>query len=180
METTWPVVVRGDGQHRWRYGKVITATMACLGPFAAALAQISGSVPSGAMSFLATSFGVIAVGGLYSYGFCAVWGRTLAPTEYRVFEDRLGAVRGVKVLCSIPRDRIEGFILVGHMDLRRCLLAPGPPPSWPYGLVGLREPRPGELFKAEALPELLIWGRLEAHEVESKIQNALRRTSKLT
>ena len=83
----------------------------------------------------------------------------------------------IKFAYSIARERIEAFQIVGHLDLKKCFFAPGPPPSWPYGLVVLSQRTyRGALFPNELLPEIMIWGRLEARKAEWEIEKALRAT----
>lgn len=167
------IVVAGDIRHRWRFGVTFTSAMGVLSPVIAAIALVSGAV-NGVQGYFAILFGVIVVGAAYSFAFCAAWGRKLAHTEYRVYEDRLEVAVGSKVVRTVPRSRIESFAIIGHLDATRSLVVAGPPPSWPYGLISLRDLGPGDLFPNVVLPELMIWGRLEAQEAEWKIQKALR------
>jgi hypothetical protein len=104
-----------------------------------------------------------------------------AQVAYIVDDRGLTVTRGDKTVYFVQRDQITSFHMVGKVDLSECLLVgQAPPPSWPYGIVGIE--RSGErprFFPNKLLPEIMTWGRAEARAAEWKIQQALRSTGPL-
>jgi hypothetical protein len=173
-------VVSADSSQTWRYGKIMTGAGIILSPLIALCAAAADAVHG-----VAGVAGLAAVGLLLmmamAFGMGVLWRMRSAKVAYLVDDRGLRVTRGTKVIRQIDRDQIASFKIVGKMDVRECLFgATPPPPSWPYGVVGLVDD--GEelrIFPNALLPEIMIWGRAEVRAAEWKIQKALRATGPL-
>jgi hypothetical protein len=172
-------VVSADPSQTWRYGKITTVAFAILSPLIALCAAAADAV-HGVRGVAGLAAATLLSGAAYGFGMGAIWRMRSARVEYIVDDRGLSVTRGGKVVLEIDRDRISSFNLVGRMDLRACLLGAAPPPSWPYGQVGIVKSGDNRwAFPNELLPEIMIWGGAEASDAESKIQHALRATGPL-
>lgn len=174
-----PIWVHADPTQVWRYGKVMSVVGAVLMPAIVGVALLADAV-HGATEALTVAILGWALLGACSFGICLMWRTRSARISYCVDADGLKVFRGETLLSSIARERIDSFQMVGHMDLKQCFFAPGPPPSWPRGLVALSTATdPNALIPNTMLPEIMIWGRLEARKAEWEIEKALRATGRL-
>lgn len=173
------VWVRADPTQVWRYGKIISAAGLLLMPVVVGAGVLAEAIHGTTEAVWISIIGW-ALLSAYSFGCCLLWSHRCARVSYCADADGLHVFRGEKLVKSIARERIEAFQIVGHLDLKKCFFAPGPPPGWPYGLVALsKRTDPGALFPNELLPEIMIWGRLEARKAEWEIEKALRATRRL-
>ena len=174
-----PIWVHADPTQIWRYGKVMSVVGAVLMPAIGGVALLADAVHGVTEALMVTILGW-ALLSAYSFGFCLLWRSRTARISYCVDADGLKVFRGERLLRSIARERIDSFKMVGHMDLKQCFFAPGPPPSWPYGLVALSAATDqNTIFPNTILPEIMIWGRLEARKAEWEFEKALRPTGRL-
>lgn len=164
------IVVSADPSQTWRYGKIMTAAGVVLSPLIALCAAAADAV-HGFRGVVGLAAGTLLLVMAIAFGMGVLWRMRSARVAFVVDDRGLRVTRRGKVIREIDRDRISSFYIVGKMDLGECLFGAAPPPSWPYGLVGVV--KDGEdlwTFPNELLPEIMIWGRAEARAAEWKIQ----------
>jgi hypothetical protein len=158
----------------------MTVAFVILSPLIALCAAAADAV-HGVRSVVSLATATLVLGMAYAFGMGVLWRIRSARVTYVVDDRGLSVTRGGKVVVEIDRDRISSFRIVGKMDLSECVFfGQAPPPSWPYGQVGVvRDDGSRWTSPYRLLPEIMIWGGAEARAAEWKIQQALRATGPL-
>lgn len=158
----------------------MTVAFVILSPLIALCAAAADAV-HGVRGVVGLAACTLLLGVVYAFGMGVLWRMRSARVAYVVDDRGISVTRGGKVIEEIDRNRISSFHIVGKMDLRECVfIGQAPPPSWPYGLVGMiKEDHSRWAFPNKLLPEIMIWGGAEARAAEWKIQQALRATGPL-
>ncbi len=172
-------VVSADPSQTWRYGKITALALVIVSPLIA-LCAASADAVHGVRGVVSLAAVTLLLGLAYAFGMGVLWRKRSARVAYVVDDRGLSVTRDGKVVQEIARGQISSFTIVGKMDLRECLLGAAPPPSWPYGQVGIIRDDDGPSdVPNKLLPEIMIWGRTEARAAEWRIQQALRATGPL-
>lgn len=166
--------VQDDPSMCWRYGWTVTPGVVVSVPLFLLIAVGSGESPMRLGEYLFWCVAGIAFFLVLAFGIGMYWRRRSAVVEYVVDEAGLRVLQAGQEVRFVARREIKSFQFDGKMDVSACYFGQFPPPSWPRGVIY----RHGS-GRALALPEIMIWGRLEMRAAEWELQKALRSTGPL-
>lgn len=162
------VTLRSEPKAVWKWAHLITPLALAIGVplFAIENAQALSVQTIIVFEILA----IVPLALLFGYGLSFYWRWRLLPNWYEIDGDSLRVCRSGAVLREIHRDELIDFWIRDHVDWR-VFLTQTPPPSWPRGVVVLKQGVDGE--QKVVLPPLAIWGKTGAQSAELAVRTSL-------
>lgn len=147
QSSTAPLVIRGDGAHRYTYAKVWVLVGSVISLLMIPL-LVSSTDAIGWLIF----FGAPLVMGLEAAACCWIWTKRQLRVAYVVEDGELRALRGDKIVKRLPTSAIRNIEFMDRMTIRSFFVRFQP--DWPS--LEIHHEERGRVV-LDYFPEIMLW-----------------------